>query len=158
MASSTWRFSWGGEAAWPGSRGAGQADYGWSYGAQTRMLVAYSLDGTAELPPQMEPYVPEPIEADLQVVNRFAAFGERLYGLCAGCHGIGAIAGGMAPDLRASYLVTSEELFAGVVRDGDRAVGGMPAYADMTDAMLLALRHYIRREAERALETAAVPR
>ena len=68
------------------------------------------------------------------------------------CHGADAISAGMAPDLRASYMITSDELFNGVVRDGDRAVGGMPAYAHFTDEQLLALRHYIRQQAELALD------
>ena len=140
---------WGGAVA--GVGGAIATQLGWAYGAQTRMLVAFTLDGTAELPPPMEPVIPEPVEMQFEVDAGLAATGERVYGLCAHCHGPLAVSGGMAPDLRASQLVASAESFAGVVRDGNRAVGGMPAYRDFTDDMLLALRHYVRREAEAAL-------
>jgi mono/diheme cytochrome c family protein len=115
------------------------------------MLVAFSLDGAAEMPPSLDPMIPEPIEAQFAVDPQLAGIGGQIYGLCAHCHGPAVVSSGMAPDLRASLLVTSEELFAGVVRDGARAVGGMPAYADMPDGWLLALRHYIRQQAELAL-------
>ena len=42
-------------------------------------------------------------------------------------------------------------MFASVVRDRSRAVGGMPAYADFSDEWLNALRHYIRLQADVAL-------
>jgi quinohemoprotein ethanol dehydrogenase len=70
-------------------------------------------------------------------------------GRCGMCHGNGAIAAGMAPDLRASGVVLSETGFADVVRNGSRVVKGMPAYAEFSEAELLALRHYIRMNAEK---------
>ena len=57
----------------------------------------------------------------------------------------------MAPDLRASAVLASEEAFADVVRGGSRMKNGMPRYAHLSDEQLLALRHYLRREAEKAL-------
>jgi quinohemoprotein ethanol dehydrogenase len=140
---------WGGAFAGLGGRAA--ADLGWSYGAQTRMLVAFSLEGTAELSPFMEPTIPTPVEADFDVNSQLATMGGQIYGVCARCHGPGLISAGMAPDLRASHLVQSAEAFAGVVRDGNRAVGGMPAYPDFNDLWIEALRHYIRQQAELAL-------
>ncbi len=56
----------------------------------------------------------------------------------------------MAPDLRASGTVLSAAAFARVVRDG-RNSQGMPAYPELTDQQLTALRHYIREQAERDL-------
>ena len=73
------------------------------------------------------------------------------YGRCGSCHGPGAMAAGMAPDLRASFVVTSAEQFARVLRSGARAARGMPAYTDITDQELTALQHYIRQRAEAAL-------
>jgi quinohemoprotein ethanol dehydrogenase len=58
----------------------------------------------------------------------------------------------MAPDLRASPAVLSAETFASIVRDGTRANRGMPRYADLSDQQLTVLRHYIRRQAEAALQ------
>lgn len=68
---------------------------------------------------------------------------------CGGCHG-GLVAGGQAPDLRASRVVLSDIAFATVVRDGSRQAQGIPAYPEFNDDELLAMRHYIRYVAERA--------
>ena len=80
-----------------------------------------------------------------------AAAGAAIFGRCTSCHGPATIAGGMAPDLRASAVVTQPEAFTRIVRDGARAVRGMPAYAELTDRELTELRHYIRQQADRAL-------
>ena len=61
------------------------------------------------------------------------------------------MSGGITPDLRASGVVLSETGFADVVRGGSRVSSGMPAYRQITDDKLLALRHYIRQRAEAAL-------
>ena len=58
----------------------------------------------------------------------------------------------MAPDLRSASAVTSAEQFARIVRDGARANRGMPQYAEITDRELTTLQHYIRRQADLALE------
>ena len=58
---------------------------------------------------------------------------------------------GMAPDLRGSPILASAEAFAEVVRNGSRQVNGMPVFEHLSDEQLLAIRHYVRREAERAL-------
>ena len=57
----------------------------------------------------------------------------------------------MAPDLRASVVVLSPEVFESVVRGGDRRKFGMPQYAHLTDEQLINLRHYIRQQAELGL-------
>ena len=69
------------------------------------------------------------------------------YSRCVLCHGPGAVAGGTAPDLRASTVPLSREAFAAVVRDGGLESRGMPKFAELTDAELDALRHYIRYRA-----------
>jgi quinohemoprotein ethanol dehydrogenase len=139
---------WGGVIA----RGRESAQHGWAYGLQTRRLVAFSLDGTADLPAQPDPFVPVPIEADFDVDSELATVGAQIYGQrCGICHGSGAVAGGLTPDLRASLLVPQLEAFASVVRDGVKAVSGMPAYVDITFDELTALQHYIRQTAETAL-------
>jgi quinohemoprotein ethanol dehydrogenase len=141
---------WGGVMA--GLGGPLQASYGWAYGVHSRRLVAFSLEGTATLPPQLPPEVPEPIEADFTVDPELVVEGELFYeARCTLCHGPGAVAGGLAPDLRASRVVPSLERLAGVVRDGERADDGMPMYADITYDELVVLQHYLRDRAEVAL-------
>jgi quinohemoprotein ethanol dehydrogenase len=138
------------------ARGAEAAALGWEYGLQTRRLVAFSLEGTATLPPQPPPHVPGPIDADFEVDRALAARGAVVFGQrCSLCHGGGAVAGGLTPDLRSSLIVTRLEDFASVVRDGTRAVNGMPQYAEITLDELTSLQHYIRARAEADLATAA---
>ena len=139
---------WGGSIA--GLGGAGSAALGWAYGAQPRRLVVFSLHGTAEMPPMPAPVVPVPLAVpEFGVRAELAAAGMMGFeGRCSACHGGGAVAAGMAPDLRASGVVLSEKGFADAVRGGARAGKGMPAYADLTDLELLQIRHYIRQRAE----------
>jgi quinohemoprotein ethanol dehydrogenase len=142
---------WGGAGAAIG--GPLIAAHGWAYGAQPRRLIAFSLNGTATLPPSPPPAAVRPLAAREFGVDASLAdqgrvmFAER----CGGCHGGGAVSGGITPDLRASGVVLSETGFADVVRAGSRVPNGMPAYRAVTDSQLLSLRHYIRQRAEAAL-------
>jgi quinohemoprotein ethanol dehydrogenase len=67
---------------------------------------------------------------------------------------MGVVAGGIAPDLRASPLLLSPEAFAHVVRDGALSPRGMPRFAELTDAQLEALRQFVRQTARRDLAIA----
>jgi quinohemoprotein ethanol dehydrogenase len=59
-----------------------------------------------------------------------AATGARLYAdHCMVCHGFGAIAGGVLPDLRFSAALKREPLWNAIVLDGALATSGMVAYA-----------------------------
>jgi quinohemoprotein ethanol dehydrogenase len=127
------------------------ASHGWTYGAQRRRLVAFALDGTVTLPAQPPPGKVAPLKANFAVDETLANAGAAVYGRCGSCHGPGAIAGGMAPDLRASRVVLEAETFARIVRSGSRANRGMPVYAELTEKDLTALQHFIRREANRGL-------
>jgi quinohemoprotein ethanol dehydrogenase len=138
------------------ARGAEAAALGWAYGAQMRRLVAFSLEGTATLPPQPPRHVPVPLDIPFEIDRTLLVRGATVYGQqCSLCHGAGAVAGGLTPDLRASALVADLEDFASVVRDGTRAVNGMPAYADISLDELVALQHYIRNRAVTDLASAA---
>ena len=57
------------------------------------------------------------------------------------------VAGGYAPDLRASSVPLSAEAFAAIVRDGALLNRGMPSFSEFSDDELSALRHYIRQRA-----------
>ena len=115
---------WGGAMA--GLGGSLSAANGWAYGVHTRYLVAFSLDGKAALPVQPPPTFATPLKADFTVDPAQAQVGAELYARCIACHGPAALASGMAPDLRASFVVTSAEQFARVLRGGARAARGMP--------------------------------
>ena len=126
---------------------------GWAYGAHTRRLVAFSLDGETALPPQAAAAAAQPIEMlQFEIDDELAEQGLGEYASrCMICHGFDAISPGMAPDLRASPILASTDAFADIVRDGSRQPNGMPKYAHLDDEQLLKIRHYVRREAEKAL-------
>jgi quinohemoprotein ethanol dehydrogenase len=126
-----------------GLGGAGKL--GWSYGIHTRRVIAFSLEGKTILPKQPAPFFPIPIDPpEFEIDAKLARAGSQLYQLCGYCHGGGAAAAGMAPDLRASPIPLVDALFADVVRDGSRIGRGMPAFSNFTDQHLKALQHYFR--------------
>ncbi len=141
---------WGSVLAALGGQEA--ADLGWGYGEQMRRLMVFSLNGDMDMPAQIAPNVPAPLVAPFfEVEGDFAVKGADIFGQCTFCHGPDAIAGGLAPDLRASPIVLSEEAFMDVVRGGTKRERGMPSYASFSDSHLKSLRHYIREQAELAL-------
>ena len=77
--------------------------------------------------------------------------------LCSMCHGFAAIAGGGAPDLRTSPITLSPMAFAQVVQGGILQIRGMPRYAELSDADLNSLIHYLRARARESLAAANKP-
>ncbi|MDR9365392.1 MAG: PQQ-dependent dehydrogenase, methanol/ethanol family [Balneolaceae bacterium] len=138
-----------------GFAGYNQASFlGWSYGVHTRRLISFSLDGTADMPVLPPPYFPEPlVDPDFTVNDEMAERGDAIYAQCAYCHGAGAVAGGMAPDLRSSAIVLNKDAFASIVRDGELTGKGMPGFPEITDRELEDLQHFIR---QRVLESSTV--
>jgi quinohemoprotein ethanol dehydrogenase len=138
-------------AGTPGSLGAPSAKFGWDSRVHPRRLLAFTLDGTAKLPPTPPPSRAQPKDApDFVVDETLAKEGVAKYASCAWCHGANAIAGGMASDLRASAVALDPASFATVVRGG-LETRGMPKFGEAADRDLEALRHYIRQQAR--LET-----
>jgi quinohemoprotein ethanol dehydrogenase len=137
---------WGGGYA--GLGGLEAAGLGWAYGEQTRRLITFSLEGTADMPPLAPPRVPQPIAAPEFIVDfELAEKGEALYGKCSACHGPETYSGGMAPDLRASAIPLNEAAFEQIVKEGGSVTMGMPKFSELSEDDLLALRHYIRHRA-----------
>lgn len=129
------------------------------YRTMARRVLTFAIGGTKKLP-KSEPvkptafddpdYRPEAVIAD----GSPDAFGGLFGRHCVMCHGIGAVAGGMAPDLRTSDIVLTQEAFAEVVRGGALVPNGMPRFEEFSDAELKELRQYIRsRAAELRAET-----
>jgi quinohemoprotein ethanol dehydrogenase len=126
----------------------GMASYGWSYGIHTRLLIAFSLDGKKAIPKQPAPFFPVPIDIpNMKIDDALVRQGKALFSLCSYCHGGGAVAAGMAPDLRASPIPLQDQLFKQVVHGGAKIARGMPAYGRLTDEQLKGLQHYIRSRA-----------
>lgn len=143
---------WGGSMAALG--GQEMANYGWAYGEQTRRLMTFSLDGVQSVPVSAPPRVPTPLaSSDFIVDGEIAEAGSLDFNsICSTCHGGAAVAAGMAPDLRASGVILSSDAFEQVVRGGVLANNGMPPFTEFSDMELDQLRHYIRQQAELALE------
>lgn len=117
------------------------------YRTQARRVLTFALDGKATLPraqptrlefPSDPGFVPP---AAINVASAIA-FGRR----CAHCHGIGAVAAGNAPDLRASMVPQSAEAFAQIVRDGALQSQGMPRFEELDDKTLEGIRSYLRAQ------------
>ena len=132
-----------------GSLGAISARFGWDSRAHPRRLLTFVLDGTGELPATPVPTTATPIDGPgVSVDDAFVKEGVQLFAKCQWCHGAGAIAGGGAPDLRASLSPLVSASFASVVRGGQET-RGMPKFEELTDRELEALRQYIRARARR---------
>ena len=135
--------------------GSISARWGWDPRVHPRRLLTFALDAKAQLPPTppRKPAVPlDPPEFAVDAAK--AKQGEHEYARCTLCHGMGVVAGGIAPDLRASPVLLSPEAFAHVVRDGALSPRGMPRFAELTDAQLEALRHFVRQTARSDLTAA----
>jgi quinohemoprotein ethanol dehydrogenase len=139
------------------SIGAIAGQFGWDSRLHPRRLLAFTLDGTAELPATAGPAVARPADVpEFTLDPALVEEGARLYAQCQWCHGVAAIAGGGAPDLRASAVPMNPPAFAAAVRGGNEA-RGMPRFSELTDKDLTALRHYLRARARASAETAAKP-
>jgi quinohemoprotein ethanol dehydrogenase len=130
------------------------AQFGWQYRTQQRRVLTFVLDGNAALPPRPPPdplrILDDPtMKLDLTKVERGAA----MYNTnCMICHGAGAIAGGNAPDLRASPIPLSAEAFRKVVHDGALREKGMAKFQELSGEDVEAVRQFIRARARRTLQ------
>ncbi len=141
---------WGGSA--PAFFGSLAAQHGWQARLHPHRLLTFALDGKATLPDTPPPVQVTPVDDPDFVVDEAKAkdggllFAER----CIVCHGLGAVAAGYAPDLRASPVALDRQAFSKVVRDGALELRGMPRYDELSDAELERLRHYLRARARGA--------
>ncbi|MDG2001872.1 MAG: PQQ-binding-like beta-propeller repeat protein [Novosphingobium sp.] len=143
---------WGGSA----SVGSDVMNVGWKYGANTRRLLVFALDGEAVLPDEPGPSgTIEPVdEPNFTIDAAKAEAGKTLFLYCMLCHGRDVIsAGSPGPDLRESALALDPEVFRDIVKQGSLIETGMPRYDFLTDEQVTQLYHYVRQEARRAKDT-----
>ena len=135
-------------AGWAGSQmllGTLSAQHGWTGREHPRRLLTYVLDGSAPQPPSAPPSFVKPIDDPAMKLDpAIVAKGRDLYSQCVICHGVSAIAGGYAPDLRASAVPLSAPAFAAIVQGGALQSRGMPRFDEFSEQDLDALRQYIR--------------
>ncbi|MGE0337206.1 MAG: PQQ-binding-like beta-propeller repeat protein, partial [Gammaproteobacteria bacterium] len=146
---------WGGAGV--SMAGSITQQHGWAYRVHPRRLLTFSLDGGATLPPSPPPQLAKAIvNDDFKVDPLLAEQGSHLFVRnCMTCHGGGAVSGGYAPDLRASPIPLYLDGFREITVEGARVQAGMPRFRELTDADLLALQHYIRRQANKTVENTA---
>ncbi|MGF6555860.1 quinohemoprotein ethanol dehydrogenase [Pseudomonas sp. S30_BP2TU TE3576] len=117
---------WGGVAPLIG----GDAANAPGVGNVSRLLV-FKLGGTDSLPPlpekaQVVSRIPKPVDVSATDL----AAGQQMFGTyCSVCHGVGAISGGLIPDLRKSDEAR-RGLFQQIVLDGVLKPLGMPSFKD----------------------------
>jgi quinohemoprotein ethanol dehydrogenase len=131
----------------PASLGAISGQFGWDSRVHPRRLLVFTLDGQGSLPPTPAPVVAKGVDVPEYTIDEtLAKEGALVYAKCQWCHGAGAIAGGGAPDLRASSVPMNPAAFAASVRAGNEA-RGMPKFGELSDRELDSLRHYLRARA-----------
>ncbi|MCB2079516.1 MAG: PQQ-dependent dehydrogenase, methanol/ethanol family [Novosphingobium sp.] len=142
---------WGGAA----SMGSDVMNVGWKYGANTRRLLVFALDGDKTLPKEPGRTMKlEPVDDPSIAIDEAAADAAKgTFLACALCHGRDAIsAGAPAPDLRESQLALDRAAFLQVVKGGALIENGMPRYDNLTEEQVVQIWHYVRQQARKAAQ------
>jgi quinohemoprotein ethanol dehydrogenase len=128
------------------------AQFKWDYRSQKRRILTFALDGIQKLPLRDPSHTNAILDDPSLVINPAKAKAGHLlyYHNCMTCHGIEAIAGGGAPDLRMSHVPLSAAAFAAVVQQGALLDKSMPKFDTLSAADLEAIRTYIRNQARRS--------
>jgi quinohemoprotein ethanol dehydrogenase len=136
-------------AGWGGAFALAAGDAAAAAGVRNAgRLLTFRLGGTASLPaPPAPPSGAAAARADLPKLEGEAKRGEGLYAEnCAVCHGVGAVSGGVLPDLRELSPEVSRN-FEAIVLGGAKAKEGMPSFAKrLTAADLEAIEAYLPRQ------------
>ncbi len=108
-------------------------------------LMAFTLDGSAELPPEVKDMRRVPPQPELTTDADTIAYGKQAFHwYCSGCHGKNAVTryGGTVADLRYSTMQTHRDWHA-IVIGGARGARGMPGFSEITKDESEAIRAYI---------------
>jgi len=118
--------------------------------SQARRVLTFAIGGKARLPTAPPVRLDALDDPDFRLDPEAAKAGEAIYARnCMLCHGISAISGTHAPDLRRSKVPQSAEAFASVVHNGILVANGMPRFDELTDKQRDDLRQYIREQAQK---------
>jgi quinohemoprotein ethanol dehydrogenase len=138
---------------WGGARGAVAVvldPLGWKYGAQPRRLLTFALDSNGKLPPATPPDVTfsPAVNSNIQTEPAAVERGSSVYNnSCVVCHGVGATAGGLAPDLRASTTFFDLGALTAILRHGSLTARGMPKFDELADSDIASLQQYVASRA-----------
>lgn len=93
-------------------------------------VIAFKLGATGELPPpKAAPVLPTTRQVLSATPEQLAQARDMFNGLCAGCHGLNAISGGVVPDLR--YLDDNKHAAFPAFVSGALINKGMPNFSDI---------------------------
>jgi quinohemoprotein ethanol dehydrogenase len=113
-----------------------------------RRVLTFALGGKASLPARDPARVRAPLSDPGFVPDpALARLGGQAFGQCMTCHGFNALAAGSGPNLRTSPLILDAGAFRSVVRQGALVPAGMPAFPEIDEPTLEAIRHYLRMRA-----------
>jgi quinohemoprotein ethanol dehydrogenase len=117
-----------------------------------RQVLTFALDGTDELPPFELPALVPPADPTFtadgnRVMSGAFAFATNA---CLVCHGMNAVGGGAAPDLRYSSIIVDAAAFKSIVKDGALKLNGMPPSPQISDDELESIRFYLRARAKQS--------
>jgi quinohemoprotein ethanol dehydrogenase len=114
---------------------------------QAHRVLTFKLGGTGSIPEAAT--VQAHVSADPDYLQNFPSesAGNAVYHQhCAQCHGVMAVAAGVAPDLRMSDVPLSSEGFNAVVSQGALVQQGMPRFEELSDGQLADIRQYLRSQ------------
>lgn len=115
-----------------------------------RRVLTFALDGEqvlAAVTPPLREILADPTYTENPDLAQQGAV-QFMAGGCIVCHGFDAVAGGSAPDLRYSPIITSKETFHSIVRDGVLVSRGMPKFDQLTEENTESIRQYLRSLAQ----------
>jgi mono/diheme cytochrome c family protein len=103
--------------------------------SQFGRVLAFKLDGKAQLPPLMPSVVRRPPDVRRANAQGDVRAGRRNYDrVCSACHGENARSATAIPDLRYSNVIVDRDSFKSIVIDGVRSAQGMVGFASMLSA------------------------
>ncbi|MCS6947272.1 MAG: PQQ-binding-like beta-propeller repeat protein, partial [Steroidobacteraceae bacterium] len=139
---------------WGASAALGGGPTSWDMRNQPRVnrsrVLTFALGGSVELPPATE-LPPRRLEPPAQFAGaQTVELGRRLYARsCFGCHGVGAMSGGVIADLRYSTYLADRDAWYAVVGAGALRDLGMIGFKENYSAQQIdAIRAYVIHRAQ----------
>jgi len=131
--------------------GTGNAAYRTDY-RLPRHVLTFALGGKDQLPAFQPPELLPPADPQFKPDPKRIEQGAMAFAgsACLVCHGMNAVGGGAAPDLRYSAVIVSAPAFKAVVQAGELKLNGMPPFPQLPDNQIELIRDYLRFRAQQA--------
>ncbi|QUT04729.1 PQQ-dependent dehydrogenase, methanol/ethanol family [Sphingobium phenoxybenzoativorans] len=116
----------------------------------TGRVLVFKLDGNAKLPP-VEGGVMDANPSSDRFTQAQVEEGNQLFGqICAACHGMGTISGGIVPDLRRSGALADKDMWQQIVIGGALESQGMVGFAKyLSPQQAETIRGYVSAQADK---------